>query len=587
MKQRIAVIMVCCSIFTAAHAERYAVLAGNATGKGGYAPLKYVENDIAIVKSILTDFCGFDKRNVVSLYNGDPEALDKLLSQCAAQSAATKNNMFLFYFSGHADQAALKMGEADYPLGALKEKLTAFPSDIRIGIFDACQSGSFTRIKGGTLAEPFLFKDDGKTQGQVYLSSSSISENAQESDALHNSVFTFHFINALRGSGDMSGDGRVTLSEAYQYAYNHTVSSTAGSSGGIQHPSYQFKIQGEGDIVLADLNVRSQGILLKGGLWGDITIFNERGIVVADLTKDKNSAVMIALGSGNYRLVATQNGSRLEYSVALDGRRVAAVKQEDFSEVKTPSSNKKGAGQVRRTVQLGVSLAGVYERFDLSSLGNGLEERFGAYRYFSLNPSFSFPTRIRRAAFEIETVIRRHFIGRIGVSGWTASTGADYTGRRLNEIDNAYYGCNLRLDKSISTTIVDFGTGYYFTQWILNHVSLIAGVSFYNVGVTVTSRFDDSLYNVRLTGTETVNGTILVPYVAAGYRWPLTDFCCLGAEVRYRYQSKAGTLDNSSPSTATVPDSAAVRNIAPLHCNFSGFDGRVFINFNFKFGDME
>ena len=228
-----------------------------------------------------------------------------MLSEVSAGMVKTKNNMLLFYYSGHADQASLKMGGHDIRSMSLKEKLTSFPSDIRIGIFDACQSGSFTRIKGGTLDEPFLFRDDGKTKGQVILCSSSINENAQESDVYGNSIFTFHFVNALRGSGDVSGDGKVTLSEAYQYAYNHTLSSTAGSSGGIQHPSYQFRIQGEGDIVLADLNIRSCGIMLDADLTGNVTIFNEKSSVVADFEKERNSAIMIALNPGTYRVIKT------------------------------------------------------------------------------------------------------------------------------------------------------------------------------------------------------------------------------------------------------------------------------------------
>jgi uncharacterized caspase-like protein len=274
----------------AVQADRYALLVGNNTAAGGnFAELKYVKNDIAALRSILTDFCGFDKSRIVTLYNSTPEELDRSLKAFTDSMAGTSGNMFLFYYSGHADQTALKMGDAHYRLDMLKSKLSTFPSDIRIGMFDACQSGAFTRIKGGKLDEPFLFRDDGRTKGQVILCSSSLNENAQESDVLGNSVFTFHIVNALRGSGDQSGDGRVTLSEAYHYAYNHTLSTTAGSQGGVQHPSFQFRIQGEGDIVLADLNITTRGILLGPDLSGAITITGPGNTVVADWSRKKTA----------------------------------------------------------------------------------------------------------------------------------------------------------------------------------------------------------------------------------------------------------------------------------------------------------
>ena len=59
-------------------AERYALLVGNNNARGDYAQLKYVENDIIGMKTILNDFCGFEKRHVVTLYNGTAEDLDRL-----------------------------------------------------------------------------------------------------------------------------------------------------------------------------------------------------------------------------------------------------------------------------------------------------------------------------------------------------------------------------------------------------------------------------------------------------------------------------------------------------------------------------
>ncbi len=581
MKLRIILLIIGIFIHGSSYAERYALLVGNNNAKGEYATLKYVENDIQCLRTILSDFCGFEKRHIMTLYNGVPEDLDTLLSGIAARASQTKNTMFLFYFSGHADRENLKMGNAEYSLSTLKEKLTAFPSDIRIGIFDACQSGSFTHIKGGTLSEPFLFKDDGKSKGQVFLSSSSVSENAQEFDAYRNSIFTFHLINALRGSGDVSGDSRVTLSEAYQYAFNHTISSTAGSTGGIQHPSYQFRIQGEGDIVLADLNIRSQGILLDRGLWGAITIFNEQSVVVADLAKEKSSVVMIALSAGNYLVVNVQNGVRLEASVTLNKPGAVAVHEEDLLPVKPHMMKKKGLSAVKNGTQWSVSVAGIYERFNLSSLSSGLNERFREYGYFSISPSFSFPFRTRHGAISIESLIYGRYLARFGGGSFSFSSTADYIGSRLNAFDNRHYASSLHVEKKLSVTVMDAGAGYRRTFGQYNHISLLGGFNVYDITLNMKSIVADSLYNIQASGADAAGGIAVAPYVSVGYSRSITRFFDIGTELRYRYQHRPQSLEKGDQSSISASASIGDGNPAPLKCDFSGFECRMFVRFNY------
>ena len=54
----------------------------------------------------------------------------------------------------------------------------------------------------------------------------------------------------MRGDADRDHDGRVTLDEAYAYAYGRTVAATAATRAGAQHPTYAFDLKGAGDVVL-------------------------------------------------------------------------------------------------------------------------------------------------------------------------------------------------------------------------------------------------------------------------------------------------------------------------------------------------
>ena len=50
-----------------------------------------------------------------------------------------------------------------------------------------------------------------------------------------------------------NGDGKITLAEAYNYAYGQTLARTEATRSGAQHPSYDFQLAGTGDLVLTDL----------------------------------------------------------------------------------------------------------------------------------------------------------------------------------------------------------------------------------------------------------------------------------------------------------------------------------------------
>src|SRR5439155_1903876 len=104
------------------------------------------------------------------------------------------------------------------------------------------KSGGLTRVKG-MHAGPAIELDlanDLATRGEALLTSSTSDELARESDNLKGSFFTHHLVSGLRGAADQSKDGRVTLAEAYQYAYGKTVAQAAGG----QHPTFKYDLAG-------------------------------------------------------------------------------------------------------------------------------------------------------------------------------------------------------------------------------------------------------------------------------------------------------------------------------------------------------
>jgi len=63
-------------------------------------------------------------------------------------------------------------------------------------------------MKGGSRMPPFLRDSSNQVQGFAFLSSSSADEDAQESDRIGASFFTYYFVAGLRGAADRNHDAR-------------------------------------------------------------------------------------------------------------------------------------------------------------------------------------------------------------------------------------------------------------------------------------------------------------------------------------------------------------------------------------------
>jgi hypothetical protein len=517
-------------------AARFAVLVGNSNGGSDVSELRYVKNDITSLSTILKEFCGFDSDHTILLQDRSPVELESALTDLKKKLPLSEDNLLLFYYTGHADQEYLKMGNSRYSLQSLKENFSSFPVAIRIGVFDACQSGSFTRLKGGSLSDPFLFKEDSKIKGQVILSSSSATENAQESDVLKNSVFTFHFVNALRGSADMSGDRKVTLSEAYQYAYNHTVSSTASTWGGTQHPGYQFQIQGEGDIVLADLNIRSLGILLKSGISGDITIENENGNVVADLDKERMSTIMIALDPGIYMIYKNEDGNMWRSKVNVTSA-IVPLETDDFEKTTMLHSRKKGT--TPRYTNLKFGIAGGARRMVMKDLDKQTLERFSPYSMFGMNPqcNFRYETYSAGVMFEYAQHENYLFVLSYEKSKWKEHN--SYTGRSVVDGNKSSGGVSLQFDRTFNMGTFDIGTGYRWSKGVLKGFAGNVGFSFIGATYSISSRFTDSLFDVTEQRNFSDDGIKVVPFAAISYLYQITPVLAVGTQARFWYQGES------------------------------------------------
>ena len=251
--------------------RRFSIVVG-ANAADGRPKLRYAEADAERFAGVLMELGGVRKSDLTSLsqptalaVNQAVRALRTRVDEARATSGRVET---VFYYSGHADESGLLLGSERVSYKDLRDELNAAQADVRIAVLDACASGAMTRLKGGSPRLPFLVDASSNMKGHAFLTSSSADEAAQESDRIRGSFFTHYLVSGLRGAADASGEGKVTLNEAYQYAFNETLGRTLTTQSGPQHPSYDIDLTGTGDVVITDLRETSSSLVLDADISG-------------------------------------------------------------------------------------------------------------------------------------------------------------------------------------------------------------------------------------------------------------------------------------------------------------------------------
>ena len=289
---------------------RRLVLVAAANRGGEDRPLlKYALTDAERFSQVMQALGGVEPDDVVLLKQprvGELDAaLEALTSRVAAarrsaRTGGTVRTEVFFYYSGHADEKGLLLGNDRLSYGTLRERLESVQADVRIGVLDACASGAVTRPKGGKVRSPFTIDQSSDMRGQAFLTSSSADESAQESDRLGGSFFTHYLISGMRGAADVSSDGRVTLNEAYQFAFNETLSRTVGTRGGPQHPVYDITMSGTGDVIVTDLRQTTAGFMVAAPIDGRFYVLDDRKRLVLEFYKPAGRTIDIGIEPGAY-----------------------------------------------------------------------------------------------------------------------------------------------------------------------------------------------------------------------------------------------------------------------------------------------
>ena len=172
------------------------------------------------------------------------------------------DDLLVLYFSGHGvrdELGALYLAVKNSIRSRLRS--TAIKSDYirevmdqsrsrrQVLILDCCNSGAFNQgtkaATGVSIGTASAFEGG---YGRIILTASDATQFAWEGDQVigetDNSLFTHYLVEGMEGEADLDGDGRITVDELYDYAYEKVQLATPR-----QTPS-KFSSKQQGEIVL-------------------------------------------------------------------------------------------------------------------------------------------------------------------------------------------------------------------------------------------------------------------------------------------------------------------------------------------------
>lgn len=238
---------------------KYALIIGNTDYTDpGLAKLSAPGKDAQAFAHVLEskDICAFDNVQVM-LNEPEPsvrEAIDAFFDE------KKPDDLLVLYFSGHGvrdEYGSLYLALKN--TNRLRLRSTAIESDFirksmdqsrskrQVLILDCCNSGAFAQgtkgVAGVSIGTASAFEGTG--YGRVVLTASDSTQFAWEGDKIigdtQNSLFTYFLVKGLQGEADRDGDGRITIDELYDYAYEQIVNSTPKQTPG----KWSYKQQGE------------------------------------------------------------------------------------------------------------------------------------------------------------------------------------------------------------------------------------------------------------------------------------------------------------------------------------------------------
>ncbi len=347
-----------------ARAEPIRILVTASYGRGlvEERPLRFTERDTRRVADVFTSVGRVKKDHVLGVDDATRASLEAAFSKARAlaETHRPEEVSVFFYFSGHGDRQNLHLKDGLFPRAALATLLGGVRASLRIAVTDACRT-ELVREKGISLEPAFdVSMDPGAdATGAVWIHASANGESSQESEDLEGSIFTHYFVNGLLGAGDVDGDGRVTLHEAYAFAYHQTLLRSARGAGSLQRPSASFDLKEGAPLTLTELG-KTSTLRLPRGEGRYYLVYSPRSHTVrAEIWGAPDRTIALATTAGRYVVQRRGGGDSGAADVVVGSGETKELRSEDFRPMSEETLAEKGGNAFERTNDLAIGYGGV------------------------------------------------------------------------------------------------------------------------------------------------------------------------------------------------------------------------------------
>ena len=227
----------------------YAVIVGVSTysqsqNNRGVRNLKYSDDDAYKMYEFLKSPNGGKLPNsqIKLLVNEDASLANVLFHTKNLYKQARRQDLILFYFSGHGGPNTFVGYDKNITHTEIKEILNNSLAKKKLCVADACHSGSLGQSSGSSRAASSSEMIDNyyealasTSDGIALFLSSKADEYSIEVSDFGQGVFTYYYIEGLKGYADNDGNGIITIQELYDYTRKEVENYTR-ESGNLQRP---------------------------------------------------------------------------------------------------------------------------------------------------------------------------------------------------------------------------------------------------------------------------------------------------------------------------------------------------------------
>src|SRR5690606_1305301 len=141
---------------------------GSHEGGPGRERLLFADADARAFRRTLEELGGQNPGDAVLLVDPDStsllKAMDMLAERVRNARRAGARTEALVYYSGHADEKGILLGDQSVDYRTFRERMNALGADVRIAVVDACASGALTRMKGGRAVPAFMVDKSSRSE---------------------------------------------------------------------------------------------------------------------------------------------------------------------------------------------------------------------------------------------------------------------------------------------------------------------------------------------------------------------------------------------------------------------------------------